>query len=178
MRWPLVLVALAGCIPVSTWTSGGDVHHAASTLAREGSAVVAADERDDEPSSRSPSSRTLAVIRLDDPVDVSSARTTTIAELIAACPANLTDTAENRRAYPRCKLFDGGEVRLHHGHRADKAKLAIAASALAAAGDLACIAECGSGAARVSTGIGLAAFGIAPLALLWHELTKDENLKH
>ena len=189
LRCVIVCIAVAGCVPVSYSTSPSRIRDAASTLRREGTAVVAVDVDDDPPARDSPSIRKIEVVRLDEPIRVrfgaqpqSAEQTVTVADLFANCPADLDDSDANRLAYPRCKLFRASAIRLHGGHRADKSKFVLAGTLVAAAGDIVCIAECGGRAAQVSLGVGVASAGVGVgvglIGLLFYELFKNEDLKH
>jgi hypothetical protein len=183
LRYAILTVALAGCIPVSYRTSPAAIRDAVPALRREGTAVVPVGVEDDEPAEDSPSASKTEVVRLDQPIRVNVAafgdQTMTVADLIADCPSNLDNTEANRLAYPRCGLFRAGNIELHHGHRADRLKLVLAGSLVAAAGDVACIAECGHRGAGVATDVGIAGLGAAgaaaALGLFLYEITKDDG---
>ena len=148
--------------------------------------MVNVEHGDDDAADDTTPERSSESIRLDQPVRVNVAPqpgeiTVTVADLIADCPPDLDDTVANRRAYPSCKLFRVGKIRLHGGHRVEKWPLVLAGVLLAGAGAVACIAECGRREAEVATDIGVAsaaaAGSLALFGFIFYELTKDDHYK-
>jgi hypothetical protein len=199
VRCAVICAALAGCIPVSYSTSPSRIRDAAPTLRRDGTATVVVDESDDHPAEDSAPAWNYEAVRLDQPIRVrltpqpgawsstqrlaeGSEETMTVADLLADCPADLDNSEANRRTHPRCRLFRADEIQLHHGHRADKWKMVLAGTIVAAAGDIVCIVECGKRTAEAATDIGIASLGaagaVAALGFLFYELTKDDDPKH
>lgn len=192
VRRAVACIALGGCIPVSYWAPASQLREQASTLQREGTAVVSVDVSDDQPSRDSPSPRALEEVRLDQPVRVRFAappaaeQTMTIADLLADCPPELASSDATsdatRLAYPRCRLLRADAIRLHGGHRANRSAIVLSAILAAVAGDVACVAECGHRSAQAATdaglAVGLVTVAVGPLVLLVYELTKDTDYKH
>lgn len=183
VRFALVWIVLAGCVPVSRWAYPDRFQTAASTLRREGSAVVSVEETDDHPARHSPTKAKLELIRLDEPIRVrltapDEERTMTVADLYTDCPPDLTNSDANRRTYPRCVLFRADKIRTGGGRRVDKGKLVLAGLLVAAAGDVACMAACPGYAAAGAIVVGSAAGTVGLVGLFLHELFDGVDLKH
>lgn len=193
-RHALVCVALAGCTPVSWWTTPSAIQTNAPALRLYGSATLEARNVDERPQLDPPSPEP---IRLDQPIGVrlaaqsgdkawvasqaqSETHDMTIANLIADCPLDIENTPANRRAYPHCTLFRAADIRLRSGYRATRSDIIISAGLVVLAGDVTCIFECNPTGARVSE----AALGVGAVAAIvvgFYYLLKgigDEDFKH
>jgi hypothetical protein len=178
----IACVALGGCISVTHSASPEAIRDAAPTLLREGTAIIAVDEDTDPPPADLPTTK-LEAIRLDEPIRVrlgaEATATMTIADLFAGCPPDLRNGTANRRDYPRCNLFRADSIQTTHGHRADMRRIARdTAIAAAAAGDIACAADCGGRASEAAIGVGVTWLAVAGVAWYVHVLFEQPKLKH
>lgn len=193
----LAWMALAGCTPVTWWTSPSAIQAAAPALRRDGSATLDARDIDERPRVDQLSPDKTETVRLDQPIGVrlaaqagdwswvasqaqSAESAMTIASLLADCPPELENTQANRSAYPRCTLFRAADIRLRSGYRADRSDIILGAILVGVAGDLTCLFECNRTGARIS-GVVLGAGLVTAVVVgvyYWLEAVTGGDYKH